>query len=104
MVISLVVFSLSFFGLIIFLFWKAPIVASMPERKNQKDFLVVAKEKFEEEVKREVGEKVDSFLQSSLSLFRKFLIRIEKITTKWLYKLKRKRKKKEKEDKEGGDI
>ncbi len=96
MVFGLIVFCLSVLGLFLFLTWKAPLVADLSEKENDKgDFILSAKEKLEEGIKKEVEEKFENFLQRVLSVIRKGIIKVEALTTKWLYTLKRKRKKKE---------
>ncbi len=93
MLISFVIFCISFLSIILFIIWKVPVLAKLPEEDTSKDFILVAKEKIEEGVKKEVKERFEDALQKVLSGIRKILIRIEKITTKSLYTLRRKRRK-----------
>jgi hypothetical protein len=96
MIISIIIFFLSLFLLFLFLVWKAPRVVRISEKESSaNDFIVTAKEKIEEEVKKEIKESFENILQRILSSLRRFLIKIEQITTKWLFILKRKRKKRE---------
>ncbi len=96
MIIAFIIFCLSFLGLVVFLIGKAPVLAGFSEQKDDSnDFIIAAKEKIEEGVKKEIRERVEEILHSTLSILRKIILRFEHITTKWLYALKRKRRKRE---------
>ena len=96
MIVSLIIFLIGLLSLFLFLTWKAPLVASISAIEDPtNDFIIVAKEKIEEGVKKEVKERFEEILQRILSSVRRFLIKVEQITTKWLFILKRKRKNKE---------
>ena len=94
MIISLIIFITSAIGILLFLIWKVPLLAKISSEKNpSSDFILNAKEKLEEGVKKEIKERFEELLHVILSNLRRFLVRVERITTKWLYTLRRKRKK-----------
>ncbi len=94
MVVSLIIFCISLLGILFFLIWKAPLLAKISsEKDSSNDFILNAKEKLEEGVRKEIKERFEELLQMILSNLRRFLVRVERITTKWLYTLRRKRKK-----------
>lgn len=98
----LIAFILSFVGAAAiagFVIYKVPLLNELSEEPAEGDSSFDAKEKIEEKVKREVREILEDFLQLILQTTRKIIIKIERITTKWLYLLKRKRKKKNIENK-----
>ncbi len=98
MLISLIVFCVGLLGVSVFLVWKAPLLAEIStQREPEKDYILSAKEKIEEGVKKEVKGRIEELLQIVLSGLRRFLLRVERITTKWLYTLRRNRKKREEE-------
>lgn len=93
----LIAFSLFFLGVIMiagFVIYKVPLLKELSEEPIKDDNSFLAKEKIEEKVKKEVKEIFEDFLHLILQTTRKIIIKIERITTKWLYLLKRKRKKK----------
>lgn len=99
MILSLFIFLFSFLAVVFFLLWKAPLVESLSNTDDpSNDFILATKEKIEESVKKEVKDRFEEVLKRILSSLRRFLIKIEQITTKWLFILKRKGKNKE-EDK-----
>ncbi len=80
----------------VFLTSKAPLVAGLSEESNNENaFIIQAKEKIEEGVKKEVKERFEELLQRILSVVRRSLIKVEQTTTKWLFILRRKRKNRE---------
>jgi len=94
MLVSFIVFCLCFFAIIIILIAKVPSLSSVNITEgNEKDFISNAKEKIEDSVKREIKEKVEDLLQNILSATRKIILKIEQLTTKMLYRLKRNKKK-----------
>ncbi len=96
MIISLLIFLTGLLSVFLFLTWKAPLVASLSDIKDpSNDFIIATKEKIEEGVKKEIKEKFEEMLKRILSSVRRFLIKVEQITTKWLFILKRKGKNKE---------
>ncbi len=96
MIFTTIIFFLGCLGIFFFLTWKAPLLVELSEKKdNSKDFVVVAKEKIEEGVRREIKENVEEILQRILCSVRRFLIKVEQGTTKWLFILKKKRRKKD---------
>ncbi len=96
MILSLFIFLFSFLLVVFFLVWKVPLVASLSNMDDHSnDFIIATKEKIEESVKKEVKERFEEMLKRMLSSLRRFLIKIEQITTKWLFVLKRKGKNKE---------
>ncbi len=97
MIVSFIVFCTGLLGIFLFLAWKAPVLTELSEKEDGKnDFILAAKEKLEEGVEKEVKERFEVFLQRFLSCLRRFLGKIEQLTTKWLYTLRRKRKEKDK--------
>jgi Na+-transporting methylmalonyl-CoA/oxaloacetate decarboxylase gamma subunit len=96
MIISLIIFLFGLLFVFLFLTWKAPLVASLSDvEDSSNDFIIATKEKIEEGIKKEVKEKFEEMLKRILSSVRRFLIKIEQITTRWLFVLKRKGKNKE---------
>jgi len=96
MLIPLILFFVSFFGIVFFLIWKVPLLVNLSQENNtQPDFIVTAKEKLEDGVKKEIKGKFEEFLQMVLSNLRRSIVKVDRITTKWLYTLKRRRKRKE---------
>jgi Na+-transporting methylmalonyl-CoA/oxaloacetate decarboxylase gamma subunit len=96
MIISFSLFLLGVLIIFVFLALKAPLVAGLSEETNsENDFIIQTKEKIEEGVKKEVKERFEELLQRILSAVRRFLIKVEQTTTKWLFILKRKRKNRE---------
>jgi Na+-transporting methylmalonyl-CoA/oxaloacetate decarboxylase gamma subunit len=96
MIIFLSLFLLGVLMIFVFLLLKAPLVAGLSEETNsENDFIIQTKEKIEEGVKKEVKERFEELLQRILSVVRRFLIKVEQTTTKWLFTLKRKRKNRE---------
>ncbi len=96
MIVFLVIFCLSLLGTFLFLTWKAPALVDFSEKDvDDKDFIVAAKEKLEESVKKEIRERFEEALGRMLSSLRKVIVKVERVTTKWLYTLKRKRKKRD---------
>ncbi len=94
MIISLIIFCLSLLGIFLFLTWKAPALADFSEKDidDDKDFIVTAKEKLEESVRNEVREGFEEALGRILSSLRKVIVKVERVTTKWLYTLKRRKR------------
>ncbi len=93
----LIAFILFFLGIIVtavFILHKVPLLNEISESPVKSDNSFDTKEKIEEKVKKEVKEIFEDFLQLILQTTRKVIIKIERITTKWLYLLKRRRKKK----------
>ncbi len=98
MLISLIVFFISLLGISVFLIWKAPLLAeTFVHEEPEKDYILNAKEKIEEGVKKEIKGRAEELLQVILSKLRRFLVRVERTTTKWIYVLKRNKKKREEE-------
>jgi predicted PurR-regulated permease PerM len=96
MIVSILIFLFAFLSVVFFLMWKAPLVASLSSVDDPaNDFIINTKEKIEESVKKEVKERFEEILKRILSSLRRFLIKIEQITTRWLFVLKRKGKNKE---------
>lgn len=97
----LIIFVAGIVGIALFLICKAPALTELSEDEEESyDVLLTCRKKG----KKALGEvkcRFEKFLQILLSAVRKILIKVEKVTTKWLYVLKRKQKKKEKtEEKE----
>jgi hypothetical protein len=92
MIFVFITFILSAVGVIIFLLWKIPFLNCISEEECGKDFVTIAKEKIDENIKKEVKERLESFLQRFLAQTRRILIAAEQHTTKWLYKIKRKKR------------
>ncbi len=98
----LIAFSLFFLGILVitgFVIYKVPLLKELSEEPIKEDSSFHTKEKIEEKVKKEVKEIFEDFLQLILQSTRKIIIKIERVTTKWLYLLKRKRKKKNNDNK-----
>ena len=96
MIFATIIFFLGCLSIFFFLTWKAPLLVGLSDKKdNTKDFVVVAREKIEEGVRREIKENIEEILQRVLSSIRRFLIKVEQGTTKWIFILKRKRRRKD---------
>ena len=98
MLLPLLIFVAGILIIAFFVIWKTPAVSRIPEDDKVKDFIIATKEKIGEEVKKEVNDRVESVLHKVLSTIRKGVIRMEKLTSKWLRILKKRKKQKE-EDK-----
>ncbi len=96
----IIAFALSFAGLLgitVFVISKVPSLTTLGE----KDYIQTEnpEEKIEQKIKTEIKGILEDLLQKILQSIRKIIVRIENITTGWLYALKRrKKKKKEKSD------
>ncbi len=99
MTIALIIFLIGVLCVLIFLIWKAPLVADLSEEKERTDsFFVTVKERIVL-IAKDFKARCESLLQSFLAIIRRVLIKVEQITTKWLCSLKkRKKKENEKED------
>ncbi len=96
MIIVFIIFCLSFLAIVALLILKVPLLVDFPEKRDDsKDFIIAAKERIEEGVRKEVKERIEELLHSILSILRKVILKVEHVTTKWLYSLKNKRRKRE---------
>lgn len=98
MIFVFVILFLSFVGVSVFLLWKIPVLVKL-EEEEKKDFVAIAKEKIDENIKKELKEIFNEMLQNFLTRTRRLLIKVEQWVTKYLYKIKRKNKENEEENK-----
>ncbi len=87
-------FTLSFLGaltVIAFIISKVPALVNLNGHATDVE-LSDPEDRLERKVKRELKNIFTDFLQAVLQIFRKFIIKTESVTTKWLYTIKRKKK------------
>ncbi len=95
MLIAFILFFIGALGIAVFVIYKLPLLKDLSDEIPEEDNSVNStKEKIEDKVKKEVKEILEDFLHLILQNTRKVILKIERITTKWLYLLKRKRKNK----------
>ncbi len=99
MLTPLIIFVAGIIGIALFLIYKAPALTELSEDEEESYDVLLTCRKRGKEAFGEVKCRFEKFLQILLSAVRKILIKVEKVTTKWLYVLKRKQKKKEKMEK-----
>jgi len=98
MTIAIIAFGVSIIAISILFVRRVPDITELSEEEDSdKDIICIAREKIEEGVEKEIKERFEDFLQLILSHMRRFFVRVEKTTTKWLYVLKRRKRKKEQE-------
>ncbi len=90
MTIALTIFCIGVLGILLFMVWKAPVLAGVSESKNSKEISVIAKDKIEI-ISKEIKNRSLELLQDILKGIRKILIEIEKVTSKLLKKIKNKK-------------
>ncbi len=90
MTIALVIFCIGVIGILLFMVWKAPVLAGVSDSKNSKNISVIAKSKIET-IGKEIKTRSLELLHDILKGIRKILIEIEKITSKLLKKIKNKK-------------
>ncbi len=91
----LIGFILAFIGVVgiaLFAISKVPLLLELSEKISIIDEEKQIKERIEDKVKKEVKGIFEDFLQAVLQGVRKFVVKTEQITTKWLYNLKRKKR------------
>ncbi len=95
MLIAFILFFIGTIAVALFVIYKVPVLNELSEETAVEDNSINStKEKIEDKVKKEVKEILEDFLHLILQNTRKVILKIERITTKWLYLLKRKRKNK----------